>query len=266
MQASSARDSRAFQFVPGHVGGRIASAQPVRRRRTVGAASTTPAQPPSGVLIWAKDEQAPEGSTVTLTAPEPPAGTTWAIGLFHSSSFATVDLPAGWSQLATGALGDVPRGSIKRWTIAAAAWTGGAGRTVGFSDFVADSSASTGAAVVAYFSGSSAGAWSVIHGPTYVASSLAGFAEVPADVEAWVQFGAATGVYLTGTTHPSGITAGQGFCTYYCHPYQGTNFTGAGFTSEMATPIGPTSVWDYASIGAYGTPHSAAFAVVWRPS
>lgn len=266
MQASAARESRALQFVPGHVGGRIASAQPVKRRRTVGAAAATPATPPDGVLLWAQDEQATFGTSITLTAPAPPASTVWAVGLFHSSSFGSVDLPAGWVQLATGSLGSDPRGSIKCWTIAAAPWTVDTGRTVGFSDIVADSSASTGAAVVAYFQGAAAeGGWSVIDGPTYVGTSLAGFTAVPDGTASWVQFAAVTGVYQIGTSYPSGITVGQGFCTSYCHPYAGTTFAGAAYEAEMAAPVPSSALWDYGNLGAYGTPHSAAFAVIWRP-
>lgn len=42
LQSAAARQSRQTQFVPGHVGGRVASAQPVRSRRAVGAAGASP--------------------------------------------------------------------------------------------------------------------------------------------------------------------------------------------------------------------------------
>ena len=37
LKSIAARESRAFQFIPGHVGGRVASAQPVLRRGNISA-------------------------------------------------------------------------------------------------------------------------------------------------------------------------------------------------------------------------------------
>jgi hypothetical protein len=51
LQTNMQRISRARQFVPGHLGGRVASAQPVRRRAGVGQVSAPP--PPPGPTPYA---------------------------------------------------------------------------------------------------------------------------------------------------------------------------------------------------------------------
>lgn len=111
------RLSRALQFVPGHVGGRVASAQPIRRRggtlrqASVGAGGSPIAAPPAegvfadyvdqagtGVLTLARSGSLFAGGTFA------PAAGDVAVSVIGVQS-GTITLPSGWTSLASGTVG-----------------------------------------------------------------------------------------------------------------------------------------------------------------
>jgi hypothetical protein len=93
------RISRQTQFFPGHVGGRVASAQPVRSRRTIGAAGK--ADPPTYYYISGKT-----WDTTSTTWNVSPGGDPDAnVGVVFCAGFSTWVPPAGWTELDSGTVG-----------------------------------------------------------------------------------------------------------------------------------------------------------------
>lgn len=125
------RLSRALQFVPGHVGGRVASAQPIRRRGgtlrrvSVGAAGGASVVLPTSdddVRVHRKSSVGFSGSdyhTWGLVAPD--AGdmllSAFVGSYFTASSAPTYDPPAGWTTLLSGSTDE---GDVRTvWKVAA---------------------------------------------------------------------------------------------------------------------------------------------------
>jgi len=110
MRTPAERLSRAAQFRPGHVGGRVSSAQPVQRRQRIGqsgtpAAPTAPDWADKFKLLQGYWNTGNSGSYDVLTSypPYPVAGEK-AIMLVASIN-STVTPPAGWTSLAAKQLG-----------------------------------------------------------------------------------------------------------------------------------------------------------------
>lgn len=107
-QSAAARNSRALQFVPGHVGGRVASAQPVRRLGgtlrgpAVGVAAARPATSPSTVVesSGAAGFYGGDGSSVEMSITLVAGQSVGAI--IGCEGFTTLTPPAGWRVLAAG--------------------------------------------------------------------------------------------------------------------------------------------------------------------
>lgn len=161
IHTESGRISRAFQFVPGHVGGRVASAQPVRRRRTVGGASAPAATPPE-TLTYTRLSAA---GTTTDTLPSL-SGVTSAVVMVHcigATDIMTVEQqPAGWTTLLNSRSDAVFGGN---WTpLYWAAFkidhvTGSESLTYGWTEKSATHAYVRGLAI--YASGGSGGSWNV---------------------------------------------------------------------------------------------------------
>lgn len=108
MKTPTEKVSRALQFIPGHVGGRVASAQPVLRRERIGVAGATPPapDPPTGfshlghTFMTGTDTM----DWLQLLAPQsqPPADTV-LVALAHGGH--TYTPPTGWTTLASGTNG-----------------------------------------------------------------------------------------------------------------------------------------------------------------
>jgi hypothetical protein len=101
------RMSRQTQFLPGHVGGRVASAQPVRSRRTIGAAQQTVVAPPA----WREmDKNASSPTTVeieffhTVGVGINTGDVVMAVVIARDGG--TIGAPTGWTVLVTGLVGD----------------------------------------------------------------------------------------------------------------------------------------------------------------
>lgn len=261
MRIDNARTSRAFQFIPGHVGGRVDSAQPVRRKTgaAIGSAAILPGEGPTGFKAYLNDAAGLGGpDPMEVYTGAPPENTSSAVGVFSTNGFDTITLPNGWTERISGTVG----GSLKYVAAVAPAWSEACGTTVTFSGFVGPAY-HTGSTAVAFFQGGSGGSWNVEKGVEYPASSLAGFTNIGSVENPWFQFGTATAVYTLGSV-PSGVQCGQGFCTGYIHPY-GT-LSGEGFLAAMGTPKTSDVIWDYNSIGAYGAPSSVCFGATWVPN
>lgn len=252
LQADAARASRAFQFVPGHVGGRVASAQPVKRRSTIGGIAKAPGGAPTAVVSHLAEATSPSSNLVTL--PAPPTGVTSAVALVLSGS-GSMTLPAGWGSIATGS-----HETIGRYHLATTTDPTDRTFTLG--------SVSAWAYAVAYFTGGRDGAWSAIVGPTVSGTSIAYFTNVPApSADApWVQIVGITGIWTEGSvpanveTSPNGAAAGAAICP-------GGSLSGAAFATAMNSyALTSSDAWDYENLGTYGPPHSISFAAVWSPT
>lgn len=108
-----ARLSRALQFVPGHAGGRVASAQPIRRRGgTLRQASVGASGAP--VLIGYSGARA-SGTSIDVSDfydlpdfnPVAPAVGDVALALAFGYSCSGITPPAGWTTLASGSAGSL---------------------------------------------------------------------------------------------------------------------------------------------------------------
>lgn len=110
------RQSRALQFVPGHVHGRVASAQPVVRRATIGQASSATVTPP--FLVTSSVTGFAPGVTYGVSEPPDPVWITGPLGgefFFPAQGTAvvvfishydagTMTIPSGWTVERTGSL------------------------------------------------------------------------------------------------------------------------------------------------------------------
>jgi hypothetical protein len=115
MQTYEARVSRALQFLPGHITGRVASAQPVQRRRTVGVVGME-ATYAEGPLIGNSSSYA-----VGLASPFPPDPVYMTqygemgdlvqgsalVSIISGYDIAPITLPTGWHEMASGTVGSL---------------------------------------------------------------------------------------------------------------------------------------------------------------
>lgn len=133
LQADAARTSRAFQFIPGHVGGRVASAQPVRRRRTIGGLQAAPPELPTSYIYAGGVAGASIPASVTMTTPSGLQAGDEIIAAFATRS-ATLTIPTGWTALTSGTYGAMtygiwhaPYADDLAWDVAMTAGVGGYG-------------------------------------------------------------------------------------------------------------------------------------------
>lgn len=99
------RASRAFQFVPGHVGGRVASAQPVRRLGNISAQvdpEEVVVQPEILEVGVSKGED--DGEVFLLSEYNPPAGEAHIV-FCCSTDLGTITLPSEWTEIDRGTVG-----------------------------------------------------------------------------------------------------------------------------------------------------------------
>lgn len=109
MRGWEERQSRALQFVPGHVGGRVASAQPIRRRGgtlrepSVGAVETVEAETPPTYV--SSTSMLFSGTDATMTSTGLSTGDVMtALAVAKGATFSP---PAGWTTLASGVVTDL---------------------------------------------------------------------------------------------------------------------------------------------------------------
>lgn len=254
LQTNMQRISRAQQFVPGHVGGRVASAQPVRERRKVGAMAQPIGDPPTTIYTGILDN----GGVQTITASAFPANMTHALILVGAVNCDGFTAPTGWTELAGGGphgAGDVSGGIIAQWSLLHTTDLT-ATRSFAFPTYHPLSGSSQSMALVsAYFTGGTGGSWSVTQG-THTTNTSSAYATGVGTASAWAQMCLLTGVYTWGDK--GGFTAGQGPTTSACYP------TSAGALSMAGqTPRPDGTLIDWNGIGAYGKPNSLTFAVTW---
>lgn len=113
LQTNMQRISRAQQFVPGHVGGRVASAQPVNHRTNRVGATQRPADatPPTSAYLYKDGVNQDSGISGATYNPEARAvaagrplvaGQVSVVSIFSSGSILA---PSGWRVLGSGAVG-----------------------------------------------------------------------------------------------------------------------------------------------------------------
>lgn len=114
-----ARLSRALQFVPGHVGGRVASAQPIRRR---GGTLRTPSVGAAGQIEPADmDHVGTIGGSMSTAGATSEAMTTTnaatgrAALVVATAADVTVSAPSGWTVLGSGTVGSLSW--VVAWTV-----------------------------------------------------------------------------------------------------------------------------------------------------
>lgn len=258
LQSDAARSSRAFQFVPGHVGGRVASAQPVRYRRHIGGiGSSVVPLPPTSLFVGGADIFSDAATSMTI--PTFTAGTTSAVVLVAATGRNGFTAPTGWRVLAesTGSFGSVNRhgDAISQWAMLAAdTATGTEGRTMTFPSTTGQEYKAISVSY-AYFIGGGGGYWSCLQGAQLALTSASYPTTVPAGTAAWVQMCALAGVYAWGDKQ--GFTAGIGPMTFAHYP-------GAGTTAfNSASPKSSSLLINYTDLGAAGYPNSLSFAAVW---
>lgn len=244
LQADAARSSRAFQFVPGHVGGRVASAQPVRRRRTVGGLSAVPGTPPATLKMQ-------NGSGATIAAP--PADVSAAFHAVITSGGTGITPPAGWTTLASGTFAYGHYCIMRRvgtWTESQTVGVGGSTQ-VGYAS--------------AWFTGATGGSW--VHslatpsGITYM-----DLVDAPAGATCWARLGVIQNLY-SGLSYDStlGDTGSSSFTAGYVSPRGGT-YTVAS-DPKVTLEESDYSVYyvDWTSIGAWGTGDGLCISAGWAP-
>jgi hypothetical protein len=250
------RMSRQTQFLPGHVGGRVASAQPVRDRRTIGATGATPATPPTGILPVAARGTDLAGATL----PAFPEGMTSAVAIAACSGASDLILPAGWDVILDCGPTGAPSGGGRieqTYILAITNPTGTEGRDVHMD--AGSITSGWGATVFAgaYFTGGTGGHWSAVEGAVYTGSAIASPAEIPPGTPAWVQFGAIHNVYTPAYEWYSEMAHGTG---------PGTGFYLWPATDGAVMPEVPwTDDLTWGTIGTYGDPHSNSLAAIWSP-
>lgn len=252
MQADAARSSRAFQFVPGHVGGRVASAQPVRRRRTVGGLTKPPGVTPATVAI-----STGLGASATVA---PADVTAAAIMFLHAGYDATATPPAGFTRIDADTFGpaSTPVGPLTWQVVTAGPVAEGTVPTFTLGGAVGGWS-QVEEWVVVYFIGGTGGSLSVERGPHYPSTSYAEFNDAPpSGAESWIYLGALKGVYNNPTTNVSGLTNSNGLIGIYAYP-------GVGSHAAPATTLPSSAYLDWDSLGAYGIPGSQALCLGWTP-
>lgn len=251
-QQDAARASRAFQFVPGHVGGRVASAQPVRRRATIGAAARSQA---TAAPTSARIRVLTLPSVISARPDDPTMATVLYSG--QGGDTAAPDAPAGWSRLGVGTyMGTCPWAVYATTDIAAAA---------------SFTSPSLSVLATYYYGGDrGAGAWGLSVGPEFgYADEKIGAAAPPSSATVWQQFA------VTRVLSYINPIAGRSFSLalandhYACRPapvLTANHFTGADFTDHWArNPYTSPPEWTYYHAGAYGRTGSQALCVGWTP-
>lgn len=265
LQTYGERMSRQTQFVPGHVGGRVASAQPLGRRRTIGAVQGPPGTPPTAATLGRR--QKVDGQTVSIDAP--PVGTTMATVWVASVGGKGLTSPSGWTVLANGDHGTANGNttSMEWWLLGTTSATGTEQTTFTFATDANPAGNHYVVAVWAYYSGtgSGGGAFTATQGPTYSSSNTGAFTSPPVGAALCWQVIGATAVYGSMSV-PSGVGYEDGPVGAAYRPNIGT-YSGASFLSAFgpsaALDEGDAVTWSY--IGAYGVPNSISFAVTWSP-
>lgn len=121
MTGHAERLSRALQFVPGHVGGRVASAQPIRRRggtlrsASVGATSAlafTGTMPTAASGYFGVDTADPFNTWPYTPDPGDMLVSMMYVSNYVTDSLPTITAPAGWRTLTSGTYG--PGSSLHR--------------------------------------------------------------------------------------------------------------------------------------------------------
>lgn len=97
LQTFNQRLSRQTQFVPGHVGGRVASAQPVKRRPTIGASTARPPVPPDEVWYQYQSYHT-DGSGLDAELGSL-AGVSAAFAVVSTAGQYLTQIPSGWTEL-----------------------------------------------------------------------------------------------------------------------------------------------------------------------
>lgn len=270
LRVDTARTSRAFQFIPGHVGGRVDSAQPVLRRRTVGNLGKQPAVPPDYIIarnINSEGENGPftlDPFTGYLGQPVSSAamliasyGTQWTTPPYSLSDLV---LPTGWRVLDSADVGE------KHWWAVACDDPASAGRTFSFSD---PQTTGTGLTAVQawyfYLAGGSGGGWGASRGPAFSGSGVAQYAEVPGDAAVYAQVATLYSCY-SGLTVPAGLGLSGWGSGVACTCWPGTN----GWTpvdtwmanSPLVTGVATDTTWGGA--GWLGFIGSQALSLYWN--
>lgn len=265
LQSSAARDSRAFQFVPGHVGGRVASAQPVKRRNGPYVMARPEGGQPNDASVWSsKWDAITTGAIPDITMPSPGAELygSWLVGIVAARGCAPItSAPSGWSVRASGTVGATDR---LHWAVVMAPWTGAQGLSFAYPGLESVSYDIKAACATVYrFTGGSGGEWLVTSGGEYADTSMSTFAQPDPSWSFNLQITLNTGVH----TPPSvtGLTTLGGFIApWYTPPTITAGAAGfeAAFVTRTPTGAGP---WDWGGIGVYGAPHSKALAIGWVP-
>lgn len=260
LQTNMQRISRAQQFVPGHVGGRVASAQPVRERLKVGAAAGPPGAVPDAmarIALGGGFRSDPDPIDVNLSGGA-------ALVVMFGRLISDLVAPAGWTVMEEF----TTLSGIETCPYLVASITDADAGTHTFSYTETIPSNIHSVAVVGYeLVGATGGSWTAVHGEEIVATfgspGIITFASPPAAAAAW-QETTATSVY-TGLSAPvpSGMASGDGEGSVsfgYCWPKS----TSAADFASTGTFQGTGAYYNYGSAGAYGTPSSVAFAFGWN--
>ena len=264
LQTNMQRISRAQQFVPGHVGGRVASAQPVRTRTAVGVMSALPGVPPDRVDVSSIDLEF--GASDFML--QPFAGASLAIVVVEATALPgelkTLPTPTGWVLLDTE---DMPWGRVKWWAFATTS-PAGADRHFAFTDPATGDYYSTQVHYTYLYGGSGGGTWALTRGTLYDGFTKSGYAEPPEGAAFWQQFAACSNTWAE-TANP-GVAWTLGFggnIALWAYPC--SDLSGAAFQSQWinAAPLNEADdgVVDWTGLGAMGWPGSRAFAISWTP-
>lgn len=259
------RVSRALQFRPGHVGGRVDSAQPVIKLRP-----KRPTREPWTAATWIAGDPSNLTGPITVTLPASVWKGSRIYAFLGGRTMTGFTLPAGWTMLASGTVGPSSEWPFL-WAVAVIAdyqategatfsYTGSGGALGGFElHFIR-------------FSGFKGGTWGLVNNPAdeFTGQSDLYFAQPDPTWDVWFQVTLVAASYtgLQGTIPPGFSTgAGSGAFAGYAYkwpePYT-DSFSATEFKSTFVAAVpqarGP---WEYTDIGAYGTPHSKALAVGW---
>lgn len=264
LQTNMQRISRAQQFVPGHVGGRVASAQPVRERNKVGAVAAAPIAPPSGAVVLGGFGLFQDSFTLSAA----PAGSNTAsilIGAFSSiwsvpGGAAAMDnlvVPDGWSVLDTGT-----------WNVEVTWWllTTDSPETAGLNFTWSDDGGSQVqvAWAATYLSGTAGvGTWGVTLGTANYGSPSSTPTQPPEGAVVWQQMGLISSVWVGADGKTLDVIPGSGsgqYITLYSYPGFGTYGTTA-FQDEWINGAPTSDQLTWSSLGVFGQPGSQPMCV-----
>lgn len=258
-------------------GGRMWSESPIRtpRQRVAQSGVLVPGTQPIGAVI--QDTQArllaPADASYVCPMDEAPDGVTHAASLICATNYTTITAPAGWDILASngGIGGGLSQGGPMAWAIAVTTDVAlGAAPEWYLTDRARSTQGSTVSCLWAYFIGGSGGSLTVDVGRDAETQYSEFCKSPPGGAQAWVYMNALKGVYnlqsaidVPGAPGSFGGQYSDGAAAVLAYPREPGN-TGQ-LTEDLTQVLPETALFQWGTIGAYGTPAWQALCVGWKP-